>query len=151
MPALRESAHLDIDAAEKIYLWKMATTVGEDCPVPPGIRQHSFLASCAAFVVARREDIVDVISSLMISGLRIIKVSAFLYWMRPLEFPVIDQRATGALDLTPAEDSNYSIPDYLDYAEACKELATAQSVSLRVLDRALFVYHALMMKGESIP
>lgn len=78
-----------------------------------------------------------------LSGIRVKMASAFLLFMNPEEYTVIDWRAAnvltdeGILNRTISDDA--SIDEYMEYLRACRSKAEQLDVSLRELDRALWV------------
>ena len=69
--------------------------------------------------------------------------SAFLIFMEPEQYTVLDWRTWGVLyesgHLYHESRRSPTIDDYLTYLGACRALATEFDVSLRKLDRALWV------------
>jgi thermostable 8-oxoguanine DNA glycosylase len=68
--------------------------------------------------------------------------SAFLLFMNPDEYTVIDSRAGGFLNqegYIPSNPSDPSIEEYINYTDVCRGLADDYDVDLRTLDRALWV------------
>jgi hypothetical protein len=68
-------------------------------------------------------------------GVAVPVASAILTAVDPERYTVIDFRALQALG---SESTDRSVNFYLDYLAECRQLATANRVPLRVLDRALW-------------
>ncbi|MFC7074690.1 NADAR family protein [Halovenus rubra] len=78
-----------------------------------------------------------------LSGIQVKMASAFLLFMNPDEYTVIDSRAGSVLSRegyleTPVSDSP-SIDEYINYLQVCREIANQFEIDLRTLDRALWV------------
>lgn len=77
-----------------------------------------------------------------IIGVRVKVGSAFLLFMNPEQYTVIDSRAGGFLSqegyIPPLSDSP-SIEEYINYLDVCRGLADDYNVDLRNLDRAIWV------------
>ena len=86
------------------------------------------------------EQKVDLLTDL--SGVQIKMASAFLLFMNPEKYTVIDSRAGAVLlregHITSNPD-NPSIKEYINYLDVCRGLADDYDVDLRTLDRALWV------------
>lgn len=66
--------------------------------------------------------------------------SAFLKFVRPLVFPIIDVRAYRALTGKRLRYSQYSMQIYLDYADRLHEIARKRCVSLACVDEQLYCF-----------
>lgn len=77
-----------------------------------------------------------------LSGLQVKMASAFLLYMDPDKYTVIDSRAGGFLKregYIPTNPDVPSIEEYINYIDVCRGLADEYDVDLRTLDRALWV------------
>lgn len=78
-----------------------------------------------------------------LQGVRVKMASAFLLFMDPENYTVMDWRtgdALHAMDWLPSSiPDDPSVADYDQYVRICREIATEYDVSLRTLDRALWV------------
>lgn len=77
-----------------------------------------------------------------IAGVQVPMASAFLLFMDPAAYTVIDQKAWTVLrefGYLSNEHDNHSTEQYLLYLGTCRSLATEYDVSLRDLDRALWM------------
>ena len=86
-----------------------------------------------------------------ISGVAERMGSAFLLFMNPDRFTVLDRKAWGVLHesgyLPDEMPNSLTVEDYLLYLGACWAIANEYDVNLRTLDRALWV---LDIKDENI-
>ena len=147
MPKQRTSNTIDLECIKNIYIWKMRSTTG-NCNFPAHLDTLKFAEALRRFRDASSEnEIIESIKSIIsFSGVKIRVASAFMYWLRPNEFQLIDRRVTAALNLS-FTDEDYTIDNYLKYCEYCKLISMQQNLSLRQIDRALFTYQKLLEKG----
>lgn len=75
-------------------------------------------------------------------GTGTVVASAFLLFLDPTEYTVIDKRGVKTLQrvgyLHEIDPTGVSIEDYLPYLECCRSLSNEYDVSLRKLDRAIW-------------
>ena len=148
MPSRRTGTSVDVPCIETIYRWKISSTRGNDA-VPDSVRTQQFGRSLGCIAVAQgRTAIEALVPDLLVPWISIVAASAFLYWLRPQELTILDRKASTALNLPSSSDEDYSVADYLDYCEACVEFSRQLGISLRDLDRALFVYVTLLLRGK---
>ncbi len=147
MPKQRTSKTINHECIRNVYIWKMRSTTG-NCEIPSHLNTPEFAEALLRFCAASSEnEIIESIKSIIsFSGVKIRVASAFMYWLRPNEFQLIDRRVTAALNLLFNEE-DYNVENYLRYCEYCKLISIQQNLSLRQIDRALFIYHKLMEKG----
>jgi len=77
-----------------------------------------------------------------LKGVRVKMGSAFLLFMNPDQYTVIDVRAGAVLSregYIPSNPDDPSIEEYINYLDVCRGLADDFNVDLRTLDRALWV------------
>ncbi|MCG3773947.1 MAG: hypothetical protein JW395_0764 [Nitrospira sp.] len=137
-----------------IWLWKMRSTleVAGQCTEPPkelfGPRFAACLENARDAINASRmaTAVADLVN---FDGVAVRSASAFVYWLRPNEYQVIDRRATGALDLD-FKDEDYTTENYLRYCTLSLQLSTAHALTLRQVDRALFSYHKLLTRAHPV-
>ena len=73
---------------------------------------------------------------LELEGVGVPTASTLLYATFPSEYPILDVRALESLGVKPR--SQYPVAFWLEYLQACRELARRNRVSLRTLDKALW-------------
>jgi hypothetical protein len=73
---------------------------------------------------------------LALEGVGVPTASTLLWVAFPADYPILDVRALHALGHRPR--SGYPVSYWLAYLDACRRLATANGVSLRTLDKALW-------------
>jgi hypothetical protein len=78
-----------------------------------------------------------------LDGIQVKMASAFLLFMNPDEYTVMDSRACDVLTregyLEKTMPQSPSTDQYINYIETCREIADRFDVDLRTLDRALWV------------
>lgn len=132
------SKTIDLEFIKNVYIWKMESTT-VNCNFPAHLKTLKFAEALRRFCDASSKDeikksIEDIIAFPLV---KIRVASAFMYWLRPNEFQLIDRRVTAALNLSFA-DEDYNIENYLKYCEYCKSISKQHNLSLRQIDRALF-------------
>jgi hypothetical protein len=73
---------------------------------------------------------------LELDGVGVPTASTLLYCVFPDRYPILDVRALESLGVKPR--SQYPLSFWLEYLDACRELAQLAGVSLRTLDKALW-------------
>jgi hypothetical protein len=73
---------------------------------------------------------------LELQGVGVPTASALLYFAFPHDYPILDVRALESLGVKPR--STYPVSFWLRYLDACRDLARANAVSIRTLDKALW-------------
>ncbi|HEX8856253.1 MAG TPA: hypothetical protein VF752_11700 [Thermoleophilaceae bacterium] len=71
-----------------------------------------------------------------LEGVGVPTASTLLYVAFPNDYPILDVRALESLGVKPR--SQYPVTFWLEYLNACRELAQRYGVSLRTLDKALW-------------
>jgi hypothetical protein len=72
-----------------------------------------------------------------LEGVGVPTASTLLHFAFPDDYPILDVRALESLGHT-GRSTAYSLGFWLDYLEACRELAMRHGVSIRTLDKALW-------------
>lgn len=81
----------------------------------------------------------DRITALLeLHGVGIPTASTLLYFAFPDDYPILDVRALESLGVKSR--STYPLSFWLEYLDACRELARRLGVSVRTLDKALWQY-----------
>jgi hypothetical protein len=75
-----------------------------------------------------------------LQGVHAPTASVLLHFAFPDRYPIIDWRALESLG--QPRQAAYTIQYWLDYLEACRELAARAGVTMRVLDKALWQHSA---------
>ncbi len=73
---------------------------------------------------------------LELHGVGVPTASTLLYVAFPDDYPILDVRALESLGVKPR--SQYPVSFWLDYLDACRELARRHRVGIRTLDKALW-------------
>jgi hypothetical protein len=77
-----------------------------------------------------------IMALLELHGVGVPTASTLLYVAYPDDYPILDVRALESLGVRPR--SQYPVSFWLEYLEACRELARRFHVSIRTLDKALW-------------
>ena len=91
-------------------------------------------ATSRAFAAA--DEGVRIEALLELDGVGVPTASTLLYVAFPHDYPILDVRALESLGVKPR--SQYPTGFWLEYLEACRELARRHGVSIRTLDKALW-------------
>lgn len=81
---------------------------------------------------------------LILAGVQWPTASVFLHFAFPQRYPILDFRALDALGTEVP--SQYTFAFWWKYTNFCQELAQQAGVSMRVLDRALWIYSASRLR-----
>jgi len=73
---------------------------------------------------------------LELTGVGVPTASTLLYAGYPADYPILDVRALESLGVRPR--SQYPVSFWLEYLDACREIARGNRVSIRTLDKALW-------------
>lgn len=142
----------DMEVIRKIYHWKMSAIKGS-VYFPESIQSgRKEFAAALNFVLQAKGDkeMACAINALKeFKDVKIRVASAFIYWLRPDEYQVIDRRVTKALNLSFIAD-DYTCDNYLRYCGLSRDLSAQHNLSLRQIDRALFVFQKLSESNSNI-
>ena len=88
--------------------------------------------------LAAVDETIRINALLTLAGVGVPTASTLLYFAFPDDYPILDIRALESLGVKPR--STYPVSFWLEYLNACRELARRAGVSLRTLDKALWQY-----------
>jgi hypothetical protein len=88
--------------------------------------------------LAAGDEATRIAALLELEGVGVPTASTLLYFAFPDDYPILDIRALESLGVKPR--STYPVSFWLEYLDACRELARRAGVSLRTLDKALWQY-----------
>lgn len=138
----RTLTNLDI-----IYRWKSARSVGHLARNKP-----EDIDRCLKQAVDAWDDSAAMTALVRVSakqtglhGVQVPVASAILTAINPKRFTVIDYKALYSLG---HPQSSPNVDFYLEYLSACRDIATAQNIGLRTLDRALWQWCTNKEKKE---
>ena len=94
------------------------------------------VADTTSRAFAAADEGVRIEALLELDGVGVPTASTLLYVAFPHDYPILDVRALESLGVKPR--SQYPIGFWLEYLEACRELARRHGVSIRTLDKALW-------------
>ena len=86
--------------------------------------------------LAAGDEATRIAALLELEGVGVPTASTLLYFAFPDDYPILDVRALESLGVKPR--STYPVSFWLEYLDACRELARRAGVSLRTLDKALW-------------
>ncbi|HQL94014.1 MAG TPA: hypothetical protein PL005_05005, partial [Candidatus Hydrogenedentes bacterium] len=75
----------------------------------------------------------------LLAGVSWPTASVFLHFAFPEKYPILDFRALWSLNIDPPP-KQYTFPFWKEYADFCRNLSGEAGVSLRTLDKALWMY-----------
>ena len=88
--------------------------------------------------LAAGDEATRITALLELEGVGVPTASTLLYFAFPDDYPILDIRALESLGVKPR--SQYPVTFWLEYLDACRDLARRAGVSLRTLDKALWQY-----------
>ena len=104
------------------------------------------IAAATGRAIAASDETTRITELLTLTGVGVPTASVLLYCVFPADYPILDVRALESLGVKPR--SQYPVSFWLDYLEACRELARQSGVSVRTLDKALWE-HSKERSGQS--
>jgi thermostable 8-oxoguanine DNA glycosylase len=141
LPAAFENESWSMDDLEWIVRWKSPRPLPEFQKNSPSEVRGKINRVVKEHRVRKK---IDFLTEL--NGIAVRMASAFLLYIHPTEFTVLDRRAWDALHESGHLFDEFpdppSVDDYLLYLGACRALAVEFDISLRTLDRALWIIGA---------
>jgi thermostable 8-oxoguanine DNA glycosylase len=137
--ALREKTYenLSVEDLQRIALWKLDRVV----EVPESLLQKLRELSTQERLSARSPEAVQALEQLVACpGISYPMASAFLKFIRPTVFPIIDVRAYRALTGRRLRYHQYTTEVYLQYVDKVAEIASSREVPLHIVDEQLYCY-----------
>ncbi len=98
---------------------------------------------CSAVAFGARTDRLRIHALVALQGVSWPTASAVLHFVFPSRFPMLDVRVMRTVGRIPPDSNqppNYTIPLWSKYAKLCRETAGRYGVTLRDLDRALWMW-----------
>jgi len=138
----------------KIFRWKLQTFLKRNwrwvAAFPDGIPDHDIEAAIRSAMVADADRPCTVVRALEafveLPSVGIPVASAFLTWLYPRKFTVIDRQAYRALNVE--FPNSLSSNEYLHYLSFCLKEAATLGTSLRTFDRALWQLGSELGRGR---
>ena len=96
------------------------------------------VVQATGLAIATEDEAARMTALLELDGVGVPTASTLLYCVFPDRYPILDVRALESLGIKPR--SQYPLSFWLEYLDACRELAQLAGVSLRTLDKALWQY-----------
>lgn len=140
--AIREMGSPPAQLTKPIFLdivrWKAPRALGRARKNDPGLVVEVMRASLSA----EREEI-RVGALTLLDGVRYRMASAILYFCFPKRYPIMDYRAWGSMrafgEIEGPLGDDFKC--WKKYTDVCRKLSERHQVSLRTLDKALWVYN----------
>jgi thermostable 8-oxoguanine DNA glycosylase len=135
--SMKRRAKISIDDLRRIALWKLDRVLN----VPAETLQ--LLASIAATKGSKEGAVVSkkaIMSLVACEGVGYPMASAFLKFLRPDLFPIIDVRAYRALTGTKLRYDQYNLDLYLAYIQKIREIASATGRPFSEVDEQLYCF-----------
>lgn len=131
--------HITLRQLQDVVEWKSGKRMLHLCEenTPEEIEE------CSKAAFAARTDRLRIHALVALHGVSWPTASAVLHFVFPCQFPVLDVRVMRAVGEIPADANqppNYTIPLWSKYAELCRATAERYGVTLRDLDRALWMW-----------
>lgn len=76
----------------------------------------------------------------LLSGVDWPLASAILHFAHPDPYPILDPRALWSMSIPDAATQTYDFAFWWSYTRYCRQIASACSVSMQTLNRALYMY-----------
>jgi hypothetical protein len=130
--AARARGHYTREEFLLVCAWKSARSR----PKVAANREAAVLAATAIALHPASPELARMEALTSLEGVGVPTASTLLYFAFPADYPILDVRALHALGVKSR--SVYPIGFWLEYLDACRELAAQHGVSLRTLDKALW-------------
>jgi len=131
--AARARGHYTREEFIEVCAWK---TVRSRPKV--GANPGAAIVDATGRALAASDEATRIAALLELDGVGVPTASTLLYFAYPDEYPILDIRALDSLGVKPR--STYPVSFWLEYLEACRDLARQAGVTLRTLDKALWQY-----------
>lgn len=131
--AAQEQRYLTRDQLHEVARWKSkrrSALVKEN--------EEAFVREVTTFSFAATFEQSRIGSLALLSGVQYPTASIVLHFCVDVTYPILDFRAIWSLGLK--QPSVYTPEYWIDYTETCRSLATANGLSIRELDMALWQY-----------
>lgn len=137
--SLREQNYetVSIDDLRRIALWKINRVL--DIPEET-LQELRALATTTPLVVESPASQTALRALTSSGGVGFPMASAFLKFIRPDVFPIMDVRAYRALTGKKLRSHQYTLEMYVDYAQELRRLAARLEVSLQQMDEQLYCF-----------
>ena len=133
----RTYENVSLEDLRRIALWKLDRVVD----IPEGLLLKLRALADKEPLEARSPEAVQVLNELVAcDGVGYPMASAFLKFIRPKVFPIIDVRAYRALTGIRLRYNQYNTELYLAYVERIAAIATKRGVPLALVDEQLYCY-----------
>jgi thermostable 8-oxoguanine DNA glycosylase len=133
----RTYENVSIDDLRRIALWKLDRVVDVPDSLLAALRD---LAAKQELTVASKESREALEALVQCDGIGYPMASAFLKFIRPDVFPIIDVRAYRALTGKRLRYNDYSTELYLEYVVKLREIADCLDMPLATIDEQLYCY-----------
>lgn len=128
---------INIDVLRRIALWKINRIIHVQESTLDLLNQIKQADDLTIESELSRRAIEALVNS---RGVRLPMASAFLKFIRPDVFPIIDARAYRAIYGQRIQGHQYSLPIYLDYARRIREIAGTLDMPLSEIDEQLYCF-----------
>lgn len=133
----RTYENLTIEDIRRFALWKLDRVVD----VPDGLLSRLRSLAETNPLTARAAEAINVINDLVAcDGIGYPMASAFLKFIRPDVFPIIDIRAYRALKGVRLRHHQYNTELYLEYVDRIRDISVQRHVPLAVVDEQLYCF-----------
>jgi hypothetical protein len=129
--AARARGHYTREEFIAVCAWKTARSRSKVAANTEGVVVNATRQALAAADEPTRMN-----ALLGLEGVGVPTASTLLYFAFPDDYPILDVRALESLGVKPR--SQYPVSFWLQYLDACRELARRCAVSIRTLDKALW-------------
>ena len=130
-------ANLKMEDLRRFALWKLDRVVDVPDALLADLRSLSGMNPLTARTPAAEQALNQLVAC---DGIGYPMASAFLKFIRPDVFPIIDVRAYRALTGKRLRSSQYTTKLYLDYADCVRDISLRRKVPLSVVDEQLYCY-----------
>jgi hypothetical protein len=132
-PKVKKKGFLTKEALHKVAYWKSPRSSGH-------VTRNSddYVQEITGFALRAKNERSRIEVLTLLTGVSMPTASVILHFFHPDPYPIIDYRALWSLRIESNPPYNFDV--WWDYIVLCREIATANDVDMRTLDRALWQY-----------
>lgn len=133
VPQVREQGHLSKSQLRAIATWKAPRSAGQ-------IEKNSdeFVEAITGFCMSADDERCRIAPLTLLHGVSWPTASVILHLYHPDRYPILDFRALWSLGVDEPLRQNFEL--WWAYTKFCRQLASENNVSMRILDRALWQF-----------
>lgn len=139
VPIVKSAGYMTEAQLITLDLWKLPTGRNQHNIEKNEKQQAGIIEDMTGLAFSAKTELGRLRCLLALKGVSISIGSAILHWFHADDYPISDIHARASTQYYES-DYTYWLEGWLAYVEFCQKTAKKNSVSMRILDRALFTY-----------